>query len=414
MSEDKETRPLRGIATRTLHPEWEPAVGFEALTTPIHHASTVVFPSLAEMRERNWERDDSYTYGLMGTPTTRMLEHKLAEIEGGEFCLLAPSGLAAITLADMALLGQGDEVLLPANVYAPNRDFAHTMLAKWGITTRTYDPMTGVGLADLITPATRLVWIEAPGSITMEVPDVVALVAAVDAANVKRQPQPGSATGSDGARILTAIDNTWSAGLAFKPFDFGIDISMHALTKYQSGGSDVLMGALITRERSLHLQLKFAQMRLGYGVGADDAFLVLRGLQTMALRFARHDASAREVAHWCAAQPEIARVLHPALQNCPGHDHWKSTFTGAGGLFSVVFDPAIGLGHIERFVESLELFPLGYSWGGASSLAMLYQAGRTPTFEHGSGTLVRLNIGLEDPSDLIADLSQAMAGLRSR
>jgi cystathionine beta-lyase len=408
MSEDKDTPPGRGVSTRTMHPEWQPATGFEALTTPIHHASTVVFPSLADMRERTWERDDSYTYGLHGTPTTMMLEHKLAEIEGGEFCVLAPSGLAAITLVDMALLKQGDEVLLPANVYAPNREFAHAMLSKWGITARSYDPMIGAGLLDLITPATRLVWIEAPGSVTMEVPDVAGVVAAVREANARRDGSP------TGEHIVTAIDNTWAAGLAFKPFDFGIDISMQALTKYQSGGSDVLMGALITRDRPLHLQLKFAHMRLGHGVGADDAYLVLRGLQTMPLRFARHDESARKVARWCAAQPEISRVLHPALESCPGHAHWQSSFTGAGGLFSVVFDPSIAVEHIECFVESLELFPLGYSWGGASSLAMLYQAGRTPTFEQGSGTLVRLNIGLEEPGDLIADLEQAMAALRAR
>jgi cystathionine beta-lyase len=284
------------------------------------------------------------------------------------------------------------------------------MLAHWGITTRIYDPLIGAGLADLITPATRLVWIEAPGSITMEVPDVPALVAAVQAANAARLRDRPDGTN----RVVTAVDNTWSAGIAFKPFEFGIDIAMQALTKYQSGGSDTLMGALITRDRELHLKLKFAHMRLGHGVGADDAYLVLRGLQTLALRFAQHDASARSVARWCSEQPEITQVLHPALPSCPGHAAWRRDFNGAGGLFSIVFDPAIAVQRIEHFVEALRLFPLGYSWGGATSLAMLYQAGRTPTFDQGRGTLVRLNIGLEDPAELIADLTQAMHVLRAR
>jgi cystathionine beta-lyase len=409
MDHDRDPPAANVLTTRILHPQWEAPPGFAALTTPIHHASTVVFPNLAEMRARTWERDDSYTYGLHGTPTTMTLEHKLAQIEGGEFCVLSPSGLAAITLVDMALLKQGDEVLLPANVYAPNREFARAMLAHWGIATRLYDPLVGADLADLITPATRLVWIEAPGSITMEVPDVPALVAAVRAVNDTRLRDEQAGAG----RIVTAVDNTWSAGIAFKPFEFGIDIAMQALTKYQSGGSDILMGALITRDHELHLKLKFAHMRLGHGVGADDAYLVLRGLQTLALRFAQHDAAGRSVARWCTEQPEITQVLHPALPSCPGHASWQRDFRGAGGLFSVVFDPAIPIERIERFVESLRLFPLGFSWGGATSLVMLYQAGRTPTFDQGRGTLVRLNIGLEAPADLIADLTQAMRALRS-
>lgn len=383
--------------THLLHPSYRAPAGFEALTAPIHHASTVVFKNVADMRARRWDLDDCYTYGLRGTPTTYELEHKLAALEGGERCLLTPSGLAAIAVVDFACLKAGDEVLVPDNIYGPNRELAATILADHGVTHRVYDPMQAASLAAAIGPATRLVWMEAPGSISMEMPDVPALVA-----TVREREQ------ALGTRIITALDNTWGAGLAFRPLEHGLDISMQALTKYPSGGADVLMGALVTRDAALHTQLRFAHMRLGYGVAGDDAYLVLRGLPSMAVRYAHHDASARAVAAWLQTRPEIAAVLHPAFEGSPGHDHWKRDFQGAAGLFSVVFQARYPAATVDAFVDALRLFKIGYSWGGPVSLVVPYRMQGTRAHWPHEGVLVRFNLGFEAVADLIADLEQAM------
>ena len=311
----------KSIQTTLIHSDYVAPPGFAAFPPGIHHASTVLFPNVAAMRSTQWKDKGSYTYGLHGTPTTFALEGKLAEIEGGNHCLLTPSGLSAIAMVDFALLKSGDDVLLPDNVYNPNRELGRWLSEDFGVSARFYDPMIGAAIGDLIQPNTKLIWAESPGSVSMEVPDLPALCRA-----------------AKGRGVLVALDNTWSAGLALRGFDLGVDIIMHALTKYQSGGADLLMGAVITRDRALNDRLAQAHMRLGMGVGADDAYLVQRGLPSMKLRFDRHDASAREVAAWCKSRPEIARVLHPAFEDCPGHAHWKRDFSGAGGLFSVVFD----------------------------------------------------------------------------
>lgn len=311
MSEKKQ---LQTLLTTT---DYRPPEGFAAFPMAIHHASTVLFQNVAALRARNWQDKQSYTYGLHGTPTTFTLEARLAEIEGGEHCLLAPSGLAAISMIDLALLKTGDDVLLPDNVYNPNREMGNWLARDFGISARYYDPLIGEGIAELIQPNTRLIWTEAPGSVSMEVPDIPAICRAAKA-----------------KQVPVALDNTWAAGLAFRAFDHGVDIVMQALTKYHSGGSDVLMGAVITRDRELHRKIELAHMRLGMGVSADDTYLVLRGLPTMKLRFDTHDRSARDIAAWLKARPEIAKVLHPAFDDCPGHSIWKRDFTGAGGLFS--------------------------------------------------------------------------------
>ena len=380
--------------TALIHSDYTPPAGFAAFPTAIHHASTVLFKDVAAMRSGDWKDKQSYTYGLHGTPTTFTLEARLAEIEGGQFCLLAPSGLAAIAMVDLALLASGDDVLLPENVYNPNRELGRWLSADFGISARYYDPLIGAGIAGLIQPNTKLIWTEAPGSVTMEVPDLPAICKA-----------------AHDKGVLVALDNTWSAGLALRGFEHGVDIVMQALTKYQSGGSDVLMGSVVTRERALIDRIALAHMRLGMGVSADDAYLVLRGLPSMKLRFEAHDASARKVAAWLKARPEIARVLHPALADCPGHATWQRDFSGAGGLFSVVFDARYSEQQTDRFVDSLRLFGIGYSWGGANSLVMPYrvQAMRKQWLD--AGVLVRLNIGLEETDDLIADLEQALAQL---
>lgn len=380
-------------STLLVHSDYVPPLGFGGLPVPIYHASTVTYPDVAAMRARDWRRDDGYTYGLHGTPTTFTLEHRIAQMEGGRHTVLAPSGLAAITLVDLALLKCGDDLLLPDNVYGPSRELGGTLLRDFGVSVRYYDPLLGASIAGEIQPNTKLIWIEAPGSVTMEVPDVPAIVAAARARGV-----------------LTAIDNTWAGGVLFRPFDYGINVSMHALTKYVSGGSDVLMGAVTTVDPVLHERIKLCHMRLGLGVGADDAYLVLRGLATLELRLRHHEKSAMAVASWLATRPEIARTLHPALPDCPGHQHWKRDFQGSSGLFSVVFRTDIEQARIDAMVDALALFQIGFSWGGSHSLVIPYlmQHARSAV-PWTAGGLVRFYVGMEDPSDLIADLEQAFS-----
>jgi cystathionine beta-lyase len=381
-------KSLQTLLTTT---DYKPPSGFAAFPTAIHHASTVLFKDVAALRARNWQDKNAYTYGLHGTPTTFTLEARLAEIEGGSHCLLAPSGLAAIAMIDFALLKTGDDVLIPENVYGPNRELGNWLAKDFGIAARYYDPLIGEGITDLIQDNTRLIWTEAPGSVSMEMPDIPAICRAAHARGV-----------------LVALDNTWSAGLAFRAFDHGVDVVMQALTKYQSGGSDVLMGAVITRDKTIHQKIELAHMRLGMGVSADDVYLVLRGLATMKLRFEAHDAGARAVANWLKYRDEIAHVLHPAFDECPGHEIWKRDFTGAAGLFSVIFNARYSEVQTDAFIDALQLFKICYSWGGANSLCVPYRMQTMRKEWTQAGQLIRLNIGLEDPQDLIADLEQAL------
>ncbi|MDN4587695.1 cystathionine beta-lyase [Xenophilus aerolatus] len=393
-------------ATDLIHHPYTPPDTFDAPQPGVFKASTVFFKDVAAMRARDWRTKAGYTYGLHGTPTTFTLEERLATLEGGTECLLVPSGLASIALTDFALLKRGDEVLIPDNAYGPNKALATGELASFGITHRLYDAMNAADLAARISERTRLVWVEAPGSVTMEFPDLRALVAACRARGV-----------------LVALDNTWGAGLAFDPFDLagsgeGVDISVHALTKYPSGGGDVLMGSVVTRDAALHLKLKLTHMRMGYGIGVNDVETVLRSLPSLPLRYAAHDRAARELANWLAEREEVAQVLHPALEGSPGHAHWKALCGPAdlaAGLFSIVFDERYGTESVDRFCDSLRLFRLGYSWGGPTSLVVPYDIGlmrdaSVARWPH-KGTLVRFSIGLEDVDDLRADLAQALARL---
>ncbi|WP_286745829.1 PLP-dependent transferase [Aquabacterium sp. UBA2148] len=405
--------PTAKIATELIHHPYEAPAGFASVPPGVFKASTVIFEDTAALRTREWKDKSGYTYGLHGTPTTFVLEERLATLEGGKQAILAPSGLAAIALVGQSLLKTGDELLLPDNVYGPSREFARNELAQWGIATGFYDPMDVASLAAAITPRTKLVWLEAAGSVTLEFPDLPGLL------RVIRQH----------ADIVAALDNTWGAGLAFNPFDLGVphpktgndtcgvDLTIHALTKYPSGGGDVLMGAIITRDEPLHLRLKLTHMRLGIGVGLNDVELVLRGLPSVALRYAAHDAAARQVAQWLAQRPEVSQVLHPALPGSPGHEHWAATCQGAAGLVSMVFDAdRFSADRVDGFVEAMRLFRIGYSWGGPMSLVVPYkvQGMRRFGFLAGrSGSLVRLAIGLEDVGDLIADLDQAFQVLKA-
>lgn len=396
--------------TTLIHHPYVPPAGFDAPQPGVFKASTVFFPSVAAMRSREWKDKSAYTYGLHGTPTTYALEERLCTLEGGLQCLLVPSGLAAVALVALCLLKTGDEVLIPDNAYGPNKTLAEGELKGWGITHQYYDPMNPQDLSARITDRTRLVWVEAAGSVTLEFPDLVELVRVC-----KRKG------------VCVVLDNTWGAGLAFQPFDLlpddepglGVDISAHALTKYPSGGGDVLMGSVTTRDAGLHLRLKLTHMRLGLGVGANDAEAVLRALPSMALRYGAHDEVARALAQWCDSQPEFAQVLHPALSGSPGHLHWKALCKngpgGAAGLFSVVVDARYGQQQVDAFCDALRLFRLGYSWGGPISLVVPYELEtmRSGWPKHlAQGTLVRFSIGLEALEDLQADIAQALQLLR--
>jgi cysteine-S-conjugate beta-lyase len=389
----------RRSATDLIHHPYQPPAGFEAPQPGVFKASTVIFPNVAAMRERRWKDKQGYTYGLHGTPTTFTLEQRIATLEGGRFTLLVPSGLAAVGLVDAAFLRSGDEVLVPDNGYGPGKELAQAELARWGIKHRFYDPMDPAAFEQAIGPDTRLAWLEAAGSVTMEFPDLRALARVARARGV-----------------TTVLDNTWGAGIAFNPFDLGdgqaVDISMHALTKYPSGGGDVLMGAVTTRDDALYARLAQTHMRWGLGVGANDAETLLRALPSVGLRYRAQDDAARVVARWLQQRPEVTRLLHPAFEGSPGHDHWRQQCTAAAGLFSVLFDERFTARQVDAFVDALKLFRIGYSWGGAMSLVVPYDLRPLRSLPHGhAGVLVRLSIGLEDPQDLIADLEQALLRL---
>lgn len=398
--------------THLIHHPYTPPEGFEAPQPGVFKASTVYFPSVSAMRSREWKDKSAYTYGLHGTPTTYLLEERLCALEGGLQCVLVPSGLAAIATTALALLHSGDEVLIPDNAYGPNKALAQGELQHWGISHAYYDPMNPDDLADRINERTRLVWLEAPGSVTMEFPDLIALV--------RMCRERG---------VICALDNTWGAGLAFAPFDLlrdaqgghgslGVDISVQALTKYPSGGGDVLMGSITTRDTALHLKIKLCHMRLGLGVGANDVEAVLRALPSMGLRYAAQDRTARALSAWWQSQPQCVQLLHPAFDGAPGHSHWQMVCAGrtgeglAAGLFSVVLDARYSQDQVDAFCDSLQKFRIGYSWGGPVSLVVPYNLDsmRSRAQPHiRPGHLVRFSTGLESADALILDLGQAVS-----
>ena len=397
-------------STQLIHHPYQAPTAFEAPQIGVFKASTVIFPDTASMRSREWLDKSAYTYGLHGTPTTFTLEERLATLEGGKHCILTPSGLASIAHVDLALLKSGDEVLIPDNAYAPNKSLAEAELVQFGITHQFYDASNPADLAARINPRTRLVWLEAAGSVTMEFPDLIGLV------RVCREKD-----------VLCALDNTWGAGLAFNAFDLtpdqsgeplGVDLTVHALTKYPSGGGDVLMGSIVTRNDALAKTLKLSHMRLGTGVGANDAEAVLRALPSLELRYRAQDQAARALATWCEQQAAFVQVLHPALPQAPGHEHWRNVCVSqaspeglAAGIFSVVMHPSLTSEQIDAFCDALQLFKLGYSWGGPMSLVVPYHIkhNRQLGTQHLRGDrLVRFCIGLEHVADLQADLASAL------
>jgi cystathionine beta-lyase len=359
---------------------------------PVHRGSTILFDSVAEMRAAAPEFGKAY-YGLHGTPTQWALAEALTEMEpGAAGTMLYPNGLAAVTAALMTVLSAGDELLMVDSVYGPTRRFCDGLLRRYGISTRYYDPMVGEGIAELIGERTRAIFMESPGSNSMEVQDVPAICAAARERGV-----------------ATLIDNTWATPFFFPALAAGADLSILAGTKYIGGHADLMMGS-VTANADWYPKLERTSWDLGHSLSPDDAWLASRGLRTMAVRLRRHEESALAVAHWLKERPEVARVLHPALPDCPGHEIWRRDFTGSTGLFSFILAGGGDKARV-RLIDALQLFGIGYSWGGYESLAVPADPERirTATDWRPEGPLVRLHIGLEDVDDLIEDLAQALA-----
>jgi cysteine-S-conjugate beta-lyase len=376
--------------TRLIHSEAAVPKDFKSLSTPVYRGSTVLFSGAAEANEQ-WDAwQHGYTYGLYGTPTALELAARVCELEHGFRTLVTPGGQGAISLIHLSLLKSGDHVLIPENIYGPNRNFANHVLRRFGVEVSYYPPSAGAEITSELRDNTRLVWCENPGSVTMEVQDVPAIAAAAH---------------RHGA--LVALDNTWSAGIYFDAFAHGVDVTMQALTKYIGGHSDLLLGSVTVRDASLFERLGETHQVLGCAASPDDCSLALRGMKTMAVRLKQVEQSALVLAQWLARRPEIELVLHPALPSCPGHQLFKRDFTGSTGLFSIIFQERFSKEQVLRFVDSLRLFKIGYSWGGVTSLAMAYDLHSPKRPAYGS-RIVRLYAGLEDVEDLRQDLEQAL------
>ena len=347
----------------------------------VYHASTVTFPDVETLKTRN----QPYQYGRRGTPTSRAIEEAIAELEGGYKCKVASSGLAAVTTALLAFLKTGDHLLMVDTAYHPVREFCDKLLKGLDIETTYYDPLIGEKLRTLIKPNTKVVYLETPGSQTMEMQDVPLLCKIAHEHN-----------------CIAMIDNTWSAGHYFKAFAHGCDVSVQAATKYIVGHSDAMFGSVVCNEKTWP-QFCDAYETMGQFAGPDDMYLALRGLRTLDVRLERHQKSAIAVAEWLRGRAEVDTVLYPALSNAPGHEIWKRDFTGASGLFSLILKPT-GDKAVAAMLDGLELFSMGYSWGGFESLIVPFKPHRTATQWTAQGPALRLHIGLEHPEDLIADL----------
>ena len=369
----------------------DPESNFGIVNPPVYHASTVTRPTLAEYRNRDYTKD--IVYGRMGTPTQKALEEAVALVEGGDHAIAVSSGLASITIALSAFVQQGDHVLVTDSAYAPTRNFCNNVLAKYGVETTYYDPLIGSGIADLIQDNTKVVFTEAPGSQTFEVQDIPAIAEAAHAR---------------GAVVIN--DNTWGTPLYFKSFARGIDVSVHAATKYIVGHSDAMLGVIVTTKA--HYKTILDNFRFwGQHAAPDDCYLGLRGLRTMGVRLKQHQENATTVANWLKSRPEVSRVLYPALPDDPGHELWKRDFEGACGLFGVVLKDHFEDEQLARMLDRLELFAMGASWGGYESLILPAAPLRTATTWDAEGSLLRLHVGLEHPDDLIADLEAGFARL---
>ena len=390
--------------TELIHAPRKAPQYISTVQPPLFRASTIIFKDTNALFNRHWTDDYDYSYGTHGTPTSFTLGDNLAQIEGGEYCLLAPSGLSAINLVNSCFLAHGDEVWVADNIYGPNMEHLRNLETRYGITVKVYNPID----VDSFQPTNKakLIWLEAAGSVTLEFPDLVGLVKKAQAHT-----------------ILTALDNTWGAGLAFNAFDFSdqhlsVDLTVHALTKYPSGGGDILMGSVVTDDKNLHHKLFRMHAIQGISISGDDAAQVQRSLASMRVRYEHQSQSTLKLLNWLKQQQEFVQVLHPADDSSAGHNYWKEICTTgeSAGLVSVIFKPEYSLKDIRRFCDGLQLFKLGFSWGGPVSLVMLYNLKNMRVLEHThlqQGLLVRFCIGLEHPSDLIQDIENALKQLNT-
>ncbi|MFC3903453.1 cystathionine beta-lyase [Acinetobacter marinus] len=379
--------------------------------TPIYRASTIIFKDTNALNNRHWSDDYDYSYGTHGTPTTYNLADQIAHIEGAKYCLLAPSGLSAINLVNSALLNTGDEVWIPDNIYSPNHDHLVSLQQKYGVVLKIYSPTDLDSIQ--FSSQSKLLWIEVAGSITLEFPDLATLI--------KKAKAQG---------VMTALDNTWGAGLAFSPFDIydanksrdneklAVDMSVHALTKYPSGGGDILMGSICTIDKKLHLELLRMHALQGIAVSGDDCAQISRSVSHMALRYQQHHQNTLKLIPFLQSRAEFSQVLHPSIASHAGHQYWKAICQdGLGaGIVSVIFRAEYQVEQIQQFCNTLRLFHLGFSWGGPTSLVMYYDLKairKLPTPHLQDGWLVRFCIGLEHADDLIKDIAQALDAFSS-
>jgi cystathionine beta-lyase len=376
--------------TKLLDPKPYARRDYTSLATPVFRGSTVVFEDQAAVTDDWRQAQNGYSYGLYGTPTALELAARIAHIDGGRETFIVPGGQAAIALIYLSYCTAGSHALVPYSAYGPNKAMAEGLMRGLNVDVQPYDPLIGAGISDLIRENTTLIWCESPGSVTMEIQDVPAIVRIAHAKNV-----------------AVALDNTYSAGVMFDAFAHGVDVSMQALTKYVGGHSDLLLGAVSARDNAAFAKLGPIYKQLGLAVSPDDCSLALRGLQTLAVRLDALERATLEIARWLVAHPLVDEVFHPALPSCPGHDIWQRDFQGSTSVFSFTFNATVSAKQVTQFVDALKIFKIGLSWGGVNSLAVVYPNLERPDRDF-AGRIVRLNIGLENPSDLIKDLSLAM------
>ncbi|MEZ9270077.1 MULTISPECIES: cystathionine beta-lyase [Vibrio] len=387
MSENKTTK----LITAGRDKKWTNGV----VNPPVQRASTVVFNSVEEKRKATINRaNKTLFYGRRGTTTHFAFQDAMVEVEGGAGCALYPCGTAAISNAILSFVETGDHILMVDTCYEPTRDFCDTIMKKMGVETTYYEPTIGEGIQDLIKPNTKVLFTESPGSVTMEVQDIPTL------ARIAHEHD-----------IIVMLDNTWAAGLNFSPFDFGVDISIQAATKYIVGHSDVMLGTAVANEKCWD-QLREQSYLMGQCVSPDDAYLGLRGIRTLDVRLRQHAESSLKVAKWLETRPEVNHVRHPALESCPGHEFFKRDFTGGNGLFSFVLNNS-NIKATTALLDGMTHFSMGYSWGGFESLILAnepssFDSLRTVANPNFEGTLIRVHIGLEDVDDLIADLEAGL------
>jgi cystathionine beta-lyase len=375
--------------TKLLDPKPQARQDYASLATPVYRGSTVVFDDQATVIDDWQQADKGYSYGLYGTPTTLELASRIAGIEGARETFIVPGGQAAIALIYLAYCQAGSHALVPHSAYGPNKAMAEGLMRGLNVEVEPYDPMIGAGISDLIRKNTTLIWCESPGSVTMEIQDVPAIVKVARAKDV-----------------AVALDNTYAAGVMFDAFAHGVDVSMQALTKYVGGHSDLLLGSVSVRDDAAYTKLGSIYQQLGLAVSPDDCSLALRGLQTLAVRLEALEKATLIVANWLTNHPQIDKVYHPALPSCPGHDIWARDFKGSTSVFSFTFKDTVSATKVVDFINALNVFKIGMSWGGINSLAIVYPDLQRPDQDFG-GRIIRLNIGLEAPNDLIADLDQA-------